>query len=294
MKNRLKALVGIFVFGAFLAMPRTGLAAACEVGDNGVAKFDIPTLPKSGLYTIWTRMQVPDATHTRYRLELNGESCYEIGSASLPAGQWAWVSYQKDNVNDKVSYDFTNLSGNNARLIGLDASVKIDRLLLLQNGCVPAGTGDNCRTEATLVTTQDTTSSNDRTAPITVTGKIFLSPYVSQESSDIKKLAYFSDGRKVQESDGPAPLDTTLLTNGPHTITTRISGANGKSSDTVSYVTAANPETSLTPVTRWLRLNQHPLAIAGASFGAGSMMFLIFWSARSIQLERQRLKTHGF
>lgn len=239
-------------------------------------------------------MQIPNSAQTRYQLEVNGKSCYQIGSPSLPTNQWVWVSYQNDNLNDKVVYDFENSAGNSVRLIGLDAGVKIDRLMFLQNGCLPEGMGDNCRNEATLITTQNTTTSNDKSSPVLVTGKIFLSPYVSQESPDIKKLIYFSDGRKVQESAGPKPLDTTLLTNGPHTITTRITGANGITSDTISYVNAANPETSLTPLTRWLRINQHPLAVAGASFGAASMLLLIIWSARSIQLERQRLKAHGF
>lgn len=294
MKIRLTTVLGVIISSGFLLFPRMAVAAGCVVNDNGVAKVDIPTLPKTGLYTVWTRMQIPDTAHSRYQLEINGQTCYEVGSASLPTNLWAWVSYQGDNINDKVIYDFANNSGNSARLIGLDTGVKIDRIMLLQNGCLPEGTGDNCRSEAALINTDSTTLNNDKSLPVLVVGKVYLSPYVSQNTPDIKKLVYFSDGRKVQESNGPQPLDTTLLTNGPHTITSRITGSNGKSSDTISYVTAANSESSLTPISRWLRLNQHPLAVVGASFGAGSMLLLIFWSARSIQLERHRLKTHGF
>jgi len=269
-------------------------AAACETENTPTASLDIPVLPKTGEYKIWTRMQTPDAANIRYQLEVNGDSCFTVFNDG-PVNEWAWINVYGTREDPKaVSYNFTNTNDNKLKLIGIDEGVKVDRLLILQDNCVPEGTGDNCRAGATTVAAQSGSNSIDQTPSAPVSGKVFVSATLTQSSKEVIKVQYFSDGKKIQESAGIVPFDTTLVDNGVHTITTRIFWADGTSEDSTNTITVKNPTTTFAPLSRWARLNKRPLFILGTILAIVSLTLLVVAVARSIEARRREKQRRGF
>lgn len=268
-------------------------AAACESGAYGTATIAIPTLPATGTYTIWTRMQAPNAENNQYQLEINGEACFTVGGSGAPANQWIWVASQNGNASSKTEFNFTHTTGNQARLIGIAPGVKVDRILVLQSDCVPTGTGDNCRL-GNAVVIQGSSGTTAQTLQQPVSGKILPASILSDNPSSVKRVVYLVDGQKLQEAEGAVPLDTTLLSNGAHIVTARVTTTDDKTTDYATNLTVNNVETFMSPLYRWLRLNKRALAYVGGAFGILSFVLLIFWFIRAIHLERQRLKFHGF
>jgi len=269
-------------------------AAACETVGEPTANLDVPVLPKVGSYKIWTRMQTPDAANIRYQLEVNEASCFTVFHDG-PVDEWTWVNVHGTRSEPQVvSFDFTNTNDNKVKLIGIDEGVKIDRLLLLQDDCVPEGTGDNCRAGATTVAAQTEAESVSQTPSDPVSGKVFVSATLTQSSKEVKKVQYYSDGKKVQESVGIVPFDTTLVDNGVHTITTRIFWADGTSEDSVNTITVKNPTTTFSPLKRWARLHSRLLVLVGVVLAAVSITLLALTIVRSIQLRQRSKRFHGF
>jgi len=272
----------------------TARAAACEIEDAPTAALEVPALPQPGSYVIWTRMKTPDAANIRYQLEVNGDTCFTVFHDG-PVDQWTWVNVHGTRANPQtVSYNFANASGNRIKLIGMDENVKIDRLLVLSDGCIPEGTGDNCRAGATTIAAQPNVESIDQTPSDPVSGKVFVSSALTQSSKDVLRVEYYSDGKKVQESNGIAPFDTTLVDNGIHTITTRIFWTDGTSEDSINTITVKNPQTTFSPLMRWARLHQRILFIVGIILAAVSLTLLTLTILRSIQLRRRNKQFHGF
>ena len=52
------------------------------------------TVPSTGTYSIWTRMQIPDSADNGILLNIDNTSCYNVGAnSSLATGSWQWVNY---------------------------------------------------------------------------------------------------------------------------------------------------------------------------------------------------------
>lgn len=127
-------------------------ATACPAGTGDGVTSSI-SVPSSASYTIWSRIQIPDAAHTSFYLEVDGDCVGAVGgNASLPFNQWSWVNYLNGTASTKITRQLSN--GNHSiRVIGKDAGVKLDRVILASDNCTPNGLGDNCMVTTTITPT---------------------------------------------------------------------------------------------------------------------------------------------
>lgn len=270
-------------------------AAACATGAVGVVTVTIPTLPSAGRYNIWTRMQVPDETRNRYRLDVNGDSCFEVGGSSLVPGQWTWVSFQDGDLSSKVAYNFTNKSGNKLKLIGTDGGVKLDQVLVVKNDCVPVDQGANCQTDVAPEESFDTTGATvlPPSGSGLVSGIIIPSPTITQNKLAIIKVVYYVDSKQIPTASNYG-LDTTLLSNGVHQLSIQITKADGTLTNEATTITTKNPETPFTPLRRWSRLNRGTVVMMSSIIGVLLLFATVFLAFRHIKLQKRLLSFHGF
>lgn len=285
--NLLCALVVIAMFA-----PKT-YAAGCGVATNfGTAEIKIATLPNVGKYSLWSRMQAPDSVHNRYALEINDEGCFTVGGGQMTTNQWVWVNYQEGDPGNKVSYNFAKTTGNKLKLIGIDANVKIDSLLLIQTDCAPVDLGENCKATGNVAALTPATSWTSIEGE--VAGKVVTTSTLTNDLALVVSVQYFSDGKKVQTSKGAEPLDTTLLSNGRHSIITRVTNTSGEVSDELVELNVRNEETLLSPFYRWARLNKRLLMIALVPVVLGLLLLVVFWVLRSRHDRHKSLRERGF
>ncbi|MDB5182276.1 MAG: hypothetical protein JWO47_60 [Candidatus Saccharibacteria bacterium] len=270
--------------------------AACEnVSSFGAVTVRIPTLPSSGIYNLWTRMQTPDTEHNQYNLEINGGSCFAVGGSSITPGQWTWVSFQDGDLSSKVHFNFDSTDKNTARLIGTEKDVKIDRLLLVKTDCVPAGDGSNCQSDSVAASAVDISGATQIPSPSTgpVSGLIIPSPTISQNEEAVLKVVYSADGKPIPTTKSYM-LDTTLLSNGSHQIAMQISRTNGTTINEATTITVQNPEGALSPLTRWARLNQGTAVTISSVIGGLLLILATLLIVRHIRLQKRLLEFKGF
>lgn len=136
---------------AVFMLPIGGRAAGCVAPavDYGTKTTSI-TVPADATYRLWSRMQTPDATNTSYRLEVDGNACFEVGGGIAPSA-WTWVDYQSGNTAAKVELPLT-AGAHTLRFIGTMPKVSLDRVIAVSNlDCVPVGDGENCNVPPDLM-----------------------------------------------------------------------------------------------------------------------------------------------
>ena len=276
------------------AAPKAAAAACADMGAGSVS-LAVPLLPSRGIYTIWSRVQVPDDTHTRYRLEVNGSTCFTVGGSSITPGEWTWVSFENGILTNTVKYEFKNSNGNTVKLLGEDAGVRVDRLLLVKSACVPEGLGANCESDAVPVAALDTSGATEVPPPSSgeVRGIIIPSQTVSRNPKSIKQVVYYVDGSPLPVAENFG-LDTTLLENGTHRVSMQITAANGSVSNEVTTITVKNPENVLSGVKRWIRLHEKTTVILSSVVGGALLILAIYFVIRHIRLQKRLLRFHGF
>lgn len=274
---------------------QTVLAVCDNTSKLGAVSVDIPKLATVGTYNIWTRMQAPDEAHNQYRLEINGQTCYEVGGSSITPNQWTWVSFQDGNLSSKVKFDFNEKSGNTAKLIGSQAGVKVDRLLLVKTDCVPIADGSNCQSSDVSSSAVDTSGATQIPSPSSgpVGGLIMPSTTITQNITSIQNVIYSVDGKQLPNSDGFV-LDTTLLSNGSHQVAIQITKTNGLVINEATTINVENPENAFTPFRRWVRLNQSSAVWISSIVGGILLITAIFLIVRQIKLQRRLLEFKGF
>jgi hypothetical protein len=291
-----KILVILALCGLCIMSQSQRAAAACQnVAGYGAVSAAVPVLPSAGSYTIWTRMQAADATHNRYQLEVDGQDCFEVGGSSLEPGQWQWVSFQDGDLDAKVRYNFEHTSDNVLKLIGSDAGVKIDRLLLIKNDCVPVDIGNNCQSGAVALNSGDLIGADEIPPPSEgpVSGLIVPSQTISLHPNNISRVVYFVDSKQIPTAAGNA-LDTTLLTNGSHRVAIQITLVNGGVSNETTTLNVENKQTIFSPFRRLVRLNQHTTVVLSSILGGVLVLITILLIIRHVRLQRRLLNFHGF
>jgi hypothetical protein len=271
-------------------------AAACDNSlQYGSVKSSLSILPTTGTYIIWTRMQVPDSAHSQFNLEINNQSCYVVGGSSITPNTWTWVNFQDGNLSTIIKYNFDRTIDNSARLIGTFAGVKVDRLLLIKNSCVPVGLGANCQTESARTTIPDMAGASSVPPPSsrTIGGLIIVSPTVQKNPELIQKVVYFADGLQVPTAASFA-LDSTLLTNGEHQISMQITETNGTVINETTNINVLNNESVLSPFIRWIRLNTHAAIVFSSLAGGVLLLLALLITIRHILLQKRLLSFHGF
>ncbi len=270
--------------------------AACDnVSQYGSITVKIPTLPTSGTYNVWTRMQIPDAEHSQYRLEINGKRCYEVGGSSITPSQWTWVSFQDGDLSSKVRYDFDKSVTNTAALIGTNPGVKIDRLLLIKTDCVPAGDGSNCQSDTLSTSAIDIAGATKVPPPSDgpVSGIIIPTQTISRAPATISKVIYAVDGKQIPTAQSFG-IDTTLLINGSHHVAMQITMLNGSVTNEATTLTIENPQTALAPLKRWARLNQQTAVLISSVIGGILVLMSVLLILRHIRLQKRLLSFRGF
>jgi len=293
----MKKLALCLLLIATLLLPLKGkVLAACQSDDNsyGAVTLQAPTLPSAGSYTVWTRLQVPSTTSNQYRLEINNSACYEVGGKGIEVGKWSWVSFQDNEPTRKISYDFEKASGNSLKLIGTNAGVKVDRILLVKTDCIPVDLGTNCESSG-VAATVSTAGATEVPPPTSseVSGLIVASTTVSQNPGTISKVVYFADSNMMPTATGFA-LDTTLLSNGAHRITMQITKLNGTVINEATTLQVSNKQNAFSPLKRWVRLNQSTAVLLSSIIGGALVVAATLLIVRHMKLNKRLLEFRGF
>jgi hypothetical protein len=171
------------------------------------------TIPSTGTYSIWTRMQIPDSADNGILLNIDNTSCYNVGAnSSLPTSSWQWVNYYDGNSSNIVSLSLT-AGTHSFQYVGTSNGVEIDRVLVLSDAtCTPTGTGDNCMQTTTSPPTVSFT--NPPSSGALIKGSLALSATATPATGDsISQTQLLVNGAIVQ-TDTSAPYNFTLNTLG--------------------------------------------------------------------------------
>jgi hypothetical protein len=125
------------------------------------------SVPETGTYKVWVRMQVPETTNTSnsngVRLELAGAStqCFTVTTTSSSAvNAWQWVNTDATAASTPLITASMTTGTYTSKILGLKAGVKVDKVILLKSDstCIPSNDftsgdpGENCTTPIPTVT----------------------------------------------------------------------------------------------------------------------------------------------
>ncbi len=216
---------------SLIAVSSNTYAAACSNTSNyGTATMTV-SIPATGDYRIWSRMKVPSTSSSTYQLEVDGNTCWQVGGSNVPVNSWTWVDWSGGNSLQKVNYTFTSTGNHTLKLVGSAAGVEVDKVILLgagelcsDNGTSPAGDGSNCSAGPVATNTGTTPAPTPVNAPVAGTTTPGI---VQQNQANAAKTEYFVDGKLVQSSDGAQALDTTKIPDGTHKLDTVVTLKDG-------------------------------------------------------------------
>lgn len=192
----------------------------------------------AGNYYIWTRMAAADSSDTSYLLQIDTSNCFTVGSSAAKAVPTYASGATTHFTNDSSNWIDTDTSSNRIQvslsagshtieLIGNAPGVVLDRLVFTQDSsCTPSGTGDNCAPPPD--TQKPTAAVTSPTSGQTVSGTINVTATAS-DNVGVTKVEFYRDpvngvgtlfGTDTTGSNGTysAPLDTTTLSNGSHSV----------------------------------------------------------------------------
>lgn len=265
----------LFLLSLLLAVACSGLlipararaACASPASDYGTVTSTV-NIDTAGTYRIWSRIMAPDATANSYFLEVDGNACYVVGDAGIAPGVWTWLDYQNGSQATKIEQQFT-AGSHSFKLIGREAGVKLDRLLLVSDlNCVPEGTGDNCAIAGDLE--PPTVTVTAPAANTTVSNTVDIKA-TATDNTVVAKVEFYINGMLVQ-SDTTAPYAyswaTTTAANGAATLMVK------------AYDAAGNASTQTVPVTVSNGDSQAPSQPAGVTAEANAYnKVTVTWSA---------------
>lgn len=158
LRNKLIIASGLLGLALLFGQNPTVNAAACvpPPTDYGTVTSTV-SVASAGSYRVWSRIMAPDTTNNSYQLEIDGNTCITVGDNAIPANTWTWVDYQDGAPTTKTNITLS-AGSHTFKMIGREASVKLDRILFLNasDTCLtaqPNGTGDNCTTTTGTDTT---------------------------------------------------------------------------------------------------------------------------------------------
>lgn len=287
-------IVTLMLAGIVLAMPaqKTEAAACTNVSTFGAVSLQLPALPKQGEYLVWVRLQSP-VPNGKVLIEINANECLEVSSSSLQVGTWAWQVYQTGGQASPVTFSSTD--GNTLKVIGVQAGIKVDRVLLTVPGCTPEDFGDNCK-ESFEATARSTEGIRILAPPSDqpVSGKVMLSDTPLNNAAEVRRLDYSVGGRTIQTTNHVDPFDTTRLANGKYTILIETTLMSGQVIRESTVITVDNPENVFSPLVRWIRSRQNSLTVLSLTVGAVIAGLLMLIIVRRLYIRRRERRFHGF
>ncbi len=255
LQKHLKIQHVLLVLSIFLALVLfrvsvSEASAACAVDTSrGVVTqtFNVPA-DQVGTYRVWARMAAGTAADKdSFYLEVDGGECVTFGGTGLAATGWKWVDYRDGSTSAKVNTASLSAGNHTVKMIGLEDSVKIDKLLFVRStSCVPTDmAGNPCLPD----TTPPTVSVTPPTAPLSGTQALLNA--TASDNDSLATVQFFIDNQPLTPADNQAPytysLDTTKYSNGSHQITAEATDMSGnKTKSSIVSVTISNtvPDTT--------------------------------------------------
>lgn len=241
------ALISIVLILAAVPVSSAFAAACSNVSSFGAVSLNLPEIKKTEDRSVWVRMQSPNQSD-KILLELNERECFEVGGKDSVPNQWSWQT-----PANSISLDGSE--GNTLKLIGINSGVRVDRVLLTEEGCVPQDFGNNCQKAVELTTYGPATTILPSPSDKPIGGKVVLSSTPEDNKSNLKELKYSVNGRTVQTSTTVVPFDTTLVENGKYNVLIQTVLNDGEIIYESTSLEIDNPENFLSPVVRFVRSN---------------------------------------
>lgn len=185
------------------------------------------TIPANGTYKLWVRLNAPDAVNNAIQAQVDNGTVIKMGDGGLKANTWTWVDYKNGDLNNKAT---VTLSAGTRKITitGIENGVKIDRVLVTNETCVPLNTGENCTTP---ITTPPTTTPTTPEPNVTVSGPNEGSTVTGNTTIKvtatfpIQEVSFRIDNQ-WQTTDKSDPFlwewNTTKFSNGAHKIVARV------------------------------------------------------------------------
>jgi hypothetical protein len=294
----MKRLGGIFGISlilvqlvSLLIVPKAGAENCSNFSSYGAIRLFLPEVSTKKDYALWFRLQ-PTDTPAQVLVEVNQNDCLEVTGENQPAYQWYWQPYKKDGTIQALR--FTQEEGNTLRIIGILPGVKLDKVMLTEPDCIPQEFGTNCKNLEAVgiesgVVTNITPLSNDP-----VSGKVTLSLTPQIVGSELSAVHYVAEGKTLQTVFKAEPFDTTLLSNGKHTVQIETVLSDGRVIREATVIEVNNLENALSPIVRWIRLNLRTLYLTGLVIAGIIILLLLISWVRKWFLKRRQLHQHGF
>lgn len=232
-------------------------AAACAAptADLGVDSLSF-TAPAAAEYTIWTRMVAPDTQNNTINLEVDGNTCYNVGGGSFVATSWLdtganWVNYANGTPSTPIRLQLTQ-GAHTLKYVGTKAGVQLDRIIVTSDAsCVPVAKGNtdasgrSCDTGDSTPPTANVVSPSNNTS--NVVGTVTISA-TAADPSGIAKVDFLVNNQVVgSDSTGPDysfQWNSATVANGNQSITVQATDKAGNTTtSTVVNVTTANTVT---------------------------------------------------
>lgn len=170
------------------------------------------TLPENGSYKIWVRMKSGDTANNSAQVQVDNGIASNIGGSTVSTTTWTWVSLPAVNLSAGTR---------TVTITGVQKGVKIDRVIVTNETCVPSGTGDLCAiaTPPPPATPAITLSgiSNGQTVSGTVSVTV-------SSTTPIEEVTFRPDNvwvATVSSAPFTYKWDTTKYPNGSHSLVTR-------------------------------------------------------------------------
>lgn len=279
-------LISGLVLAGLLPIPRSYAAACANASTYGAVLLDVPELPKTGDYSLWVRLQSPETTG-KMLLEVNQTTCIDISSTTLVPNTWTWVA-------STTHHNFSDIDNNTVKVIGIQAGIKFDRVLLTKPGCKPENFGNNCSAGIEAEQTSNGIQQLPPPSDEPVQGEVILSNTPFSKAGKLKRLTYSAAGRTVQSSAIATPFDTTRLENGKYTVFIETTLTDGKVIRESTVITIENEEKVLSPAMRWVWRYESTLRSVGMSVGLAILVLALLGLVRRWYLRRRERHFHGF
>lgn len=259
---RLRHLIPCLVmFLALLYVNNGGVEATSATSINcdwsqsdsyGVIEYDLLDQPDLTGKNIWVRSR--SNIKSSYNLGIIvKDDCQELSVTDQQSGKWQWHSLKSAGQNYTTKGTF---GAGSIKLVGLEAGVQVDKVMIADSDCAPEGEGSNCDSQQRelVIDYRGYTKLDSKKSYIGGVATISQTP--DSNKNNIRLLRYIVDGNILQSSDSVRGLDTALLPDGKNVVYIETVLKDGKVIREYIEINTYNPSTIIRPLAIWFR--NHP------------------------------------